>query len=188
MIKHSALFVLAVTLIGCSGQVGEIIDLSRSTPDEFAVVKRKPLTVPPDFGLRPPEESDRDSQVALYDTRAEAQNVLFGNTTPKPVALASLDPTDTAFLDQAGSAEPGIRRLIEQESTDLIHADRNFVQDLLRDLLPKDPPGKVIDPVEAERRVRETVVLSQQKKPPSKAIIIERNTNSGFDWDSLWPF
>ncbi len=188
MKKYTLLIFALMITSGCSGKVGDIVNLSRSVPDEFAVVKRKPLTVPPDFGLRPPEESDRHSKVALYDTRAEAQNALFGSANTETTAVVNLDAADMAFLYNVGESEPNIRRLIEQESTDLIHADRNFVKDLFRGLLPEEPPGKALDPVEAERRVKQTLLLSQQAQAKQGAITIERNNDSSFDWDSLWPF
>ena len=185
--NYTLLALVLLITAGCSGKVGDMVNLSRSTPDEFAVVKRKPLSVPPDFGLRPPEESDRHSKVALYDTRAEAQNALFGGVATEAPSEDNLDAADLAFLGNVPKSEPNIRRLIEQESTDLIHADRNFVKDLFKGLLPEEQPGKALDPVEAERRVKQTLLLSQQAE--SNAIKIERNTSdSGFDWDGLWPF
>ena len=41
-------------LAGCSG-FKQAIGLEATPPDEFAVESRAPLTVPPDFDLRPPE-------------------------------------------------------------------------------------------------------------------------------------
>ena len=41
-------------LAGCSGGTRQALGLVRSSPDEFAVVAKAPLVLPPDFGLRPP--------------------------------------------------------------------------------------------------------------------------------------
>ena len=42
-------------LAGCSGSVQESLGLGKRQPDEFQVVRRAPLVLPPDFNLRPPE-------------------------------------------------------------------------------------------------------------------------------------
>ncbi len=41
-------------LVACSGSVQQKLGLERRVPDEFQVVRRAPLTLPPDFTLRPP--------------------------------------------------------------------------------------------------------------------------------------
>ena len=43
-----------VTVSGCTQQSRRYFGLERTPPDEFLVVNHVPLTVPPDFGLRPP--------------------------------------------------------------------------------------------------------------------------------------
>ena len=56
MIFLRSLLVLAVTAVALSacGSVREDLGLGRSPPDEFAVIDRPPLSMPPDFSLRPP--------------------------------------------------------------------------------------------------------------------------------------
>jgi DUF3035 family protein len=44
----------AASLCAC-GDFKQIIGLDPTIPDEFAVESRAPLTIPPDFNLRPPE-------------------------------------------------------------------------------------------------------------------------------------
>jgi hypothetical protein len=58
--KRRGLFLLAVAslcsvplLSGCDS-IRQIAGLDRRGPDEFAVESRAPLTIPPDFELRPP--------------------------------------------------------------------------------------------------------------------------------------
>jgi hypothetical protein len=55
--------VFALSLLGATGvsllpgcaDMKKAIGLEKSTPDEFAVESRAPLTMPPDFQLRPPQ-------------------------------------------------------------------------------------------------------------------------------------
>ncbi len=57
--------------------------MDRSSPDEFAVESRAPLTIPPDFALRPPQPG-----------------------APRPQEITAADRTRSAF-DNAGPGEPG---------------------------------------------------------------------------------
>ena len=54
---------VALTLGGCSNAMSQLSDefgLGRSNgPDEFAVATRAPLSMPPDFSLRPPQPGAR---------------------------------------------------------------------------------------------------------------------------------
>ncbi|MCH1556317.1 MAG: DUF3035 domain-containing protein, partial [Pseudomonadales bacterium] len=44
----------ALTLSACGDSTKRALGLSRTSPDEFSVVPRAPLSQPPDFNLRPP--------------------------------------------------------------------------------------------------------------------------------------
>jgi Protein of unknown function (DUF3035) len=44
---------LTTSLSGCS-DFKKVIGIEKTSPDEFAVESRAPLTIPPDFDLRPP--------------------------------------------------------------------------------------------------------------------------------------
>ncbi|NQY82496.1 MAG: DUF3035 domain-containing protein [Alphaproteobacteria bacterium] len=186
-----------ILLVGCGGRVGEVVSLNRSVPDEFVVVKRQPLTLPPDFALRPPAETDRNLQIAFADVRREAKLALFGSETAREtlggITSASLDEaldsSDQVLLDKAGAerSDPNIRRIVDQESTDLIRAKRTFVKELLSFIIDEEPPGKVLDSVDAERRVRQRLFISEQPGTQSQATI-KHNADKDFDWSSLWPF
>ena len=49
----SLLLAASAALSGCE-QAKQALGQSKQPPDEFAVFQRAPLSVPPDFGLRPP--------------------------------------------------------------------------------------------------------------------------------------
>src|SRR5712672_4837484 len=58
--KRPELFLLVVAslcsalLVGACTSIRQMVGLDRVGPDEFAVESRAPLTIPPDFELRPP--------------------------------------------------------------------------------------------------------------------------------------
>ena len=72
----------ALLISGCS-DLKKAIGLERSTPDEFAVESRAPLTMPPDFNLRPPQPGAARPQEKSSDLQARQ------------------------VIEQAGPGEPG---------------------------------------------------------------------------------
>jgi hypothetical protein len=68
----------ATGLTGCDS-FKKAIGMEKTSPDEFAVESRAPLTIPPDFDLRPPQPgAGRPQEVSPSD---KAQTVL-NNATP----------------------------------------------------------------------------------------------------------
>jgi len=94
----------AALISGCSS--GGIF--KRERPDEFAVQRQAPLVVPPDFNLVPPvagaprPSEDSASQQAL--------DTMFGGSAPRSKA-------ETSMLDQAGTADAGIRSAVSDPDT-----------------------------------------------------------------------
>jgi len=60
----------AFLLSGCA-DFKQIIGLDQPIPDEFAVESRAPLTIPPDFNLRPPEPGAPRPQEESTEKQAE---------------------------------------------------------------------------------------------------------------------
>src|SRR5260370_22235205 len=59
----------ALLISGCS-DLKKAIGLERTSPDEFAVESRAPLTMPPDFNLRPPQPGATRPQEKTSDQQA----------------------------------------------------------------------------------------------------------------------
>jgi hypothetical protein len=51
----AAAFIGMLALAGCTSGFKQALGLEPTLPDEFAVQANPPLTIPPDFSLRPPE-------------------------------------------------------------------------------------------------------------------------------------
>ena len=127
--------IASVMLVGCgSSSTGEIFGLDRQTPDEFAVVSRAPLTLPPDFGLRPPDpEGQRFHDL---QTRDEAQRAVFGEASLErrrelEIQQREAGATDgeIALLNRMGAleADPSIRRTIDEETSALAAEQESFI-------------------------------------------------------------
>ena len=69
-IKIGALLMGTFALVGCS-DVRDVFGTRKDPPDEFQVVARAPLALPPNFDLRPPEPGvDRPQEGSTTDMAA----------------------------------------------------------------------------------------------------------------------
>mgnify|MGYP005856229123 CR=1 FL=1 len=84
---------LGLALAGCSG-LGQALGLSKRPPDEFEVVAKQPLTVPPDFNLRPP--ADEELSLKDQNPREMAYRALF---PPRPTRTMPALPADDVSVN-----------------------------------------------------------------------------------------
>ncbi|NBC34306.1 MAG: DUF3035 domain-containing protein [Alphaproteobacteria bacterium] len=142
-------------LSGCE-DARQAFGLERNVPDEFAVVSRAPLSMPPDFALRPPQPGAPRPQEPT--TREQAQRVVLATAEPGDTVGGEADRGDVSrgegvLLARAGTedADPNIRRTVDEEAANLMRADESFV-DRLMFWQESRPPGTVVDPqAEAQR-------------------------------------
>ncbi len=141
----------ALALSACS-EVRESLGLGRSPPDEFAVVDRPPLSMPPDFGLRPPQPgAPRPQEV---DMKQRADETLFGGSAAAKSATDS-EPSaaEKALLDQTGAtkADPNIRAIVDRETADKAVGTTHLVDELLWWKSDEKPAATVDAAAEAQR-------------------------------------
>ena len=154
---------LLAALAGC-GDVADTLGLGRNPPDEFAVVDRPPLALPPDFELRPPKPGAPRPQEENTTKRASTMlfgaNTNVGNTTDHDSFMAGAPPAEEsrtdaekALLEAAGAtrAEPNIREIVDREASQKVVGNKHLVDELL--WWRKDTPqGTTVDaPAEAAR-------------------------------------
>ncbi|MGI9510803.1 MAG: DUF3035 domain-containing protein [Geminicoccaceae bacterium] len=88
-------FAFATMLGGCGGDtVQEALGYEQTGPDEMAVIKRPPLTVPPDYNLRPPRPDDENlAEEAASET---ARQTLLGTSSSGDTASSKNEPEGSA--------------------------------------------------------------------------------------------
>lgn len=156
----------ASALAGCES-ARETFGFTKQAPDEFEVVTRAPLVIPPDFGLRPPQPgAQRPQEKEIRDQARETVTGRNAGAGSAQVALASVNPAagpqrtegERALLTKAGAldADPNIRRTVDRESTLLAEADSDFIDRLIF-WQEKPPPGQVVDPDAETKRIREAM-------------------------------
>lgn len=122
----------ALSLAACDGNtVKDQLGLYRSAPDEYTVVSRPPLSVPPQFGLRPPsatasspnEQPASDQAASLVLGGAGKPDTAVTPVTASPVVkakagkVAPASGADAQFLKKAGAdqADPNVREALVEE-------------------------------------------------------------------------
>ncbi len=176
IIITASLAALALPLGGCSGNQ-EFLGRSRQAPDEFAVYSRAPLSMPPDFALRPPGSGGGTRPQAVAPRKA-AKKALLGPraaASPAPAkGLADASPGTMSLIRQTGgfNADPAIRATVNRETTIMAEEGKKFTDKII---FWRDPraTGKAIDPALEERRIRDAKskgVSAGTKKAPAPTI------------------
>ncbi len=132
--------VLSGCSIGTTSGVREALGLDKNPPDEFAVVTKAPLVVPPNYELRPPQEGA--APLNAVDPRLAARESTFGSSGKVRTASRG----EAALLRKAGAynADGTIRRTLNKESASIAAKNRSMTSKILFWQKP-DKQGAVID-------------------------------------------
>jgi Protein of unknown function (DUF3035) len=151
----------ATSLGGCDGFY-RAIGKEKVIPDEFAVVSRAPLAIPPDYSLRPPRiGAQRPQDEAPVD---QARQTVFraGDDAKAnlPPAADNRSPGEAELLKQADAAgaTPNIRQLVDTDATSTADMSDGFIDKLAfwHSGDPKlGPTDAVIDPVAEQQRLQD---------------------------------
>jgi hypothetical protein len=156
-----------ISLAGCGGgDLSRTIGLTRDAPDEFTVTTRAPLSMPPDFTLRPPTPGASRPQELSERQQAEA-------ALAPQAALAGpqgTSPGQDALLSAAGPPVPNdIRNKVDSEAQ-LDQPSRSF-PDRLMFWRAAPPPGTAVDPKRESQRLRQDAALGQSPEVGTTPII-----------------
>lgn len=115
-----AVLAAATAASGCQS-FSNMIGSSKNAPDEFRIVTAAPLTLPPDYSLRPPRPGDPRPQELAPD--AEARAALFGEDVGQNASAG-----ERALVAGAGAEalEPGIREQVDFEGAAIVHRNEEF--------------------------------------------------------------
>lgn len=170
-----ALIVGALVLSACSNP-RRTLGLDPQAPDEFIVVSKAPLTIPPDFNLRPPQPGAPRPQELNPTSRAQA--ALVGGSQASTTAAAT--PGEAALLQvaRAEDANPDIRKVLNEETSQLTEREGGFVDRLLDRVRPSGDEAEVVNPTEEERRLRQQDSSANTSASAQETPIIRRKSRS----------
>lgn len=150
-----SLSILAVAggLSACA-KTKEQFDFSKKAPDEFAVVTRAPLEMPPDYNLRPPRPGQqRPQEETAVD---EAKQAVFGMEENAAAPVRDVSAGESILLQKTGAATAtdNIRDIVDQETSVLVKENTSTVDKILGKAGKKiDAPATVVDPIKESERI-----------------------------------
>ena len=136
----------------------EMLGMTRDAPDEFAVYSRGPLSLPPDYGLKPPAPGEKRPQAE--DTSVEARRALIGNR--RTVSASAETPGLQALFRRTGAdqADPDIRATINRETSVLAEEDQTFTDKIMFLGTPTEY-GTAVDPDKETKRIQDNQALGK---------------------------
>jgi hypothetical protein len=116
----AAIMVIGLGLTGCQS-TREALGMTKVVPDEFRVVTKAPLVVPPDYTLRPPAPGQPRPQELQPESQARV--ALMGQR-----AAEERSEGEKLLVAKAGAdkADPLIRYVIDDEFGAVAHKERGF--------------------------------------------------------------
>ena len=158
--RFLGLAVLSTLALGACESAQEQLGLTRQAPDEFKVVKRAPLEIPPTYTLRPPSPGAPRPQE--QETVEQARQSVFGEEVGSQQSLPS--SSEGILLQQAGAnqIDPGIRQKVDKESAELVDEDQPVFDKLMN--LGSDAPAHA-DVVDAKKETERLQKNKQEGKP-----------------------
>ena len=194
MRKFTSLLILGASLAGLSACSGakEKLGLVKDAPDEFAVIRRAPLVVPPELARLPVPQpgAPRPQEKSAQELAAEAvfgenvpqsveddiaENNLFADVPRDNVNSAS-QPTaaESALIEAAGaqSASSDIRQVVNEENEDTAYEEQAVIDKIFDRKIEAE--GSVLNPTEEAARIRQQVpearvIVPGEMSPPEIA-------------------
>lgn len=167
----AALALTAVLLAGCSSSsdLSRTFGITRDAPDEYTVTTQVPLSMPPDFAVRPPQPgAPRPQQVS---EQQQAEQVLAPQTALANAPEAQASAGQQALVQSAGPTPPAnIRAEVNGEASAAAQQNDSFV-DKLMFWSTAPAPGIVVDPQKEQQRIRENAALGRSQDSGDTPII-----------------
>ena len=161
-----AVLAAAILLSGCEG-AKRALGQTKEAPDEFAVYRRAPLSLPPRYGLKPPTPgAERPQAVNPRDRAVQALGTGQQQAQPRQVGSTG----DTSRLSQgersvlqltgATNADPLIRVQIAKETSVLAHESITITDKIAFWQKPREF-GTTVDATKEAKRIRENQALGK---------------------------
>lgn len=167
--------IAAAGLAGCQS-AGKALGMTKVTPDEFRVVTKAPLVVPPDYALRPPAPGQPRPQELQPDSAA--RTAMLG---AREAQVRS--DGEKLLVAKAGAekSDPLIRYVVDDEFGDVAHKDKTFADRVMfwrgdKPAAEQTTPAPV-DAAAEQQRIAGLV--------GDKPVVIQRNQDTRFKLPGL---
>ena len=141
-----------------------------NTPDEFRVIRKAPLTVPPDYNLRPPAPGQSRPQELAPDQTARA--AVFGTDIGRTASEG-----EKLFIRQAGgeAVETNIRQEVDFDSAQVLRKPRSFTDSILN--FGKTSGEPVLDAAAEAERIKAAKAADNDVTGGGEVLIRRKNSS-----------
>jgi predicted small lipoprotein YifL len=162
--------VLVSSIAGC-GNAKRELGLEKKAPDEFNVVRNTPLSLPPDYNLRPPKPGEHGNQ---KQTQRDQTRLLL--TVPEKTGQSSSGEKALLSDLEAADPDPTIRQKVDADANILATDDRGFVEKMMF-WRKKSEPGTIVDAAGEAKRLKENKEAGKKPTDGDTPVIeIKRST------------
>ena len=169
-----AVLMAGASLAGCTS-TQQALGMTKVVPDEFRVVSKAPLVVPPDYSLRPPSPGEPRPQELQPESQARV--AILGAR-----AAEQRSDGEKMLVARAGAekADPLIRYVVDDEFGNVAHKDKSFADRVM--FWRKDKPeaaGVSAASASASTPIDPAVEATRiAKLTGNKTVVIERKSAS----------
>jgi hypothetical protein len=171
----ATMLVAAGATAGCTG-FRKAIGAEKTVPDEFRVVTKAPLVMPPDYALRPPRPGE--PRPVELNTSADARTAVFGQDIG-----TNASEGEKLLVAKAGAAavDPDIRQQVDFEGAAIVRKSDSYSDQILS--YGKTSAASASDPAAEKARLdREEAA---RRATGGGTVTIERGDTSHFKLPGL---
>ena len=185
LFQKIVLFSCAVILLPSCDSARKAFSTEKSAPDEFAVFSRPPLTLPPQYKLRPPKPGETIKRGDLTSVIAKRAMLNKNSKTNSEQTIPKGSPGVIALLRKTGGlkANSNIRKTINAETSILSNEDQRFVDKLIFWTDEGEAGSTIVNADKEQKRIQNTQALGKpitEGKTPD--VIIERSRKGILDF------
>jgi hypothetical protein len=167
LLRIAALGGVALVLVGCDS-IRQAAGVTKEPPDEFAVVTKAPLVMPPDYNLRPPKPGAAPTN--QYSPTESAAATMFGED-PAEIAkqiTGDYSPEEKLVLATSGGAvaDHAIRQQLAADAKSMEATNDDLTNKLLFQTGPDPQAGNPLDS-DAEKQRLDAAKSAKQNNTPA---------------------
>ena len=116
------ILILPIFLIGCGSELAKVLGTDKLPPDEFTILTKPDLIIPPDYNLRPPAEGE--IRPNPQQPSRELQAILLSNSSNSE----DFSQSEINLMTGADVAEsiPNIKEVLDSEMRDVEDVNTNL--------------------------------------------------------------